>query len=85
MIDEIIKRIKDLPGDELIDEINKIKIAIHGISPFSGEPVDCVIWVKNDLVAANGYNPNSVAPPEMKLLEKPMLLVHWLFYMSDPF
>lgn len=33
------------------------------------EPVDCVLWVKNDVVKANDYNPNSVAPPEMKLLE----------------
>jgi len=39
------------------------------ISPFSYEPVDCVIWVKNDKVVANDYNPNSVAPPEMLLLE----------------
>jgi ParB-like chromosome segregation protein Spo0J len=30
--------------------------------------VDCVLWVKNNTVAANDYNPNSVAPPEMELL-----------------
>ena len=29
-----------------------------------------VYWVKNDSVVANDYNPNSVAPPEMKLLER---------------
>jgi ParB-like chromosome segregation protein Spo0J len=29
-----------------------------------------VLWVKGELVEANDYNPNSVAPPEMKLLEK---------------
>jgi ParB-like chromosome segregation protein Spo0J len=28
-----------------------------------------VLWVKNETVQANDYNPNSVAPPEMKLLE----------------
>ena len=33
------------------------------------EPVDCVIWVKGETVEANDYNPNKVAPPEMKLLE----------------
>lgn len=38
------------------------------ISPFNHEPVDCVQWVKQDLVKANDYNPNSVAPPEMELL-----------------
>ena len=29
-----------------------------------------VYWVKNDAVHANEYNPNSVAPPEMELLER---------------
>ncbi len=28
------------------------------------------LWVKNTDVHANDYNPNSVAPPEMKLLEQ---------------
>lgn len=32
-------------------------------------PVSTVQWVKTELVIANDYNPNSVAPPEMKLLE----------------
>jgi ParB-like chromosome segregation protein Spo0J len=32
-------------------------------------PVSSVIWVPADLVQANDYNPNSVAPPEMRLLE----------------
>jgi ParB-like chromosome segregation protein Spo0J len=32
-------------------------------------PVSEVQWVKSDLVYANDYNPNKVAPPEMKLLE----------------
>jgi len=41
---------------------------IHEQSPMKGEPVDLVLWVKNDSVHANDYNPNSVAPPEMELL-----------------
>jgi ParB-like chromosome segregation protein Spo0J len=32
-------------------------------------PVSFVRWVAAELVSANDYNPNSVAPPEMKLLE----------------
>jgi ParB-like chromosome segregation protein Spo0J len=48
--------------------INKVKMALHEISPFNSEPVDCVLWVKNNTVKANDYNPNSVAPPEMELL-----------------
>lgn len=54
--------------DELVDLINNIKLYVHDNSPFKTEPVDCVIWVKNDKVYSNDYNPNSVAPPEMELL-----------------
>lgn len=32
-------------------------------------PVSMVQWVLSELVQANDYNPNSVAPPEMDLLE----------------
>lgn len=32
-------------------------------------PVSSVKWVKSDLLVANNYNPNKVAPPEMDLLE----------------
>lgn len=53
--------------------INQIKQELHSISPFKSEPVDCVIWVPNDEIVANDYNPNSVAPPEMKLLEVSIL------------
>tara|TARA_R100000789_G_C2989091_1_gene145612 strand:- start:145 stop:858 length:714 start_codon:yes stop_codon:yes gene_type:complete len=54
--------------DARIDAINKIKLLLHEISPLKNEPVDCVLWVKNEMVHANDYNPNAVAPPEMELL-----------------
>lgn len=57
----------DLPAR--IHAINQIRIALHAHSPFSAEPVDCVQWIQADEVIANDYNPNSVAPPEMRLLE----------------
>lgn len=63
-----IKALKSLPLDERVEAINTIKKALHEISPFKDEPVDCVLWVKNDTIYANDYNPNSVAPPEMELL-----------------
>ena len=66
---ELFKHLNSLSDDEKIDEINKIKIELHKISPFKNEPVDCVIWVKNTETEANDYNPNVVAPPEMRLLE----------------
>lgn len=64
----ITNEVSQLDIVEKVDAINKIKLALHEISPFKNEPVDCVLWVKNDLVHANDYNPNSVAPPEMELL-----------------
>lgn len=64
-----IESLKELDTDSLIDSLNIIKLKMHEISPFNTEPVDCVLWVKNSDVYANDYNPNSVAPPEMQLLE----------------
>lgn len=61
--------IHNLDIDEKVQSINLIRLKIHEISPFKNEPVDLVTWVKNDLVVANDYNPNKVAPPEMELLE----------------
>lgn len=58
-----------LSPEARIESINKIRLILHEYSPFSKEPVDCVLWVPAGEVQANDYNPNSVAPPEMKLLE----------------
>lgn len=62
-------RLSALPLQERIEAINRIREALREYSPFKGEPVDCVRWIKAELVTANDYNPNSVAPPEMRLLE----------------
>ena len=67
-IQQLINEIIALDLDSKVQAINQIKIELHKISPFNTEPVDCVLWVKNDSVHANDYNPNSVAPPEMELL-----------------
>jgi ParB-like chromosome segregation protein Spo0J len=63
-----IAGLKDLSTDARVEKINALREAIHNVSPFKTEPVDFVRWVKNPLVHANDYNPNSVAPPEMELL-----------------
>lgn len=64
-----VSELSELPLADKVDAINKIRMALHKISPFKNEPVDCVLWISNQAVTANDYNPNSVAPPEMKLLE----------------
>lgn len=68
--DPIIVAIDIMDEDDKVDAINSIREMLHEISPFKNEPVDFVRWVKNDCVYANDYNPNSVAPPEMELLER---------------
>ena len=72
-IEDWIEKLKGLSTDDKIEIINKIKLALHNISPFKDEPVDCVLWVKNDSVQANDYNPNKVAKPEMDLLKQSIL------------
>ena len=66
---EQIGLLNELDDDSKIEIINEIKKELHEVSPFKNEPVDCVLWVKNEEVIANDYNPNKVAPPEMELLE----------------
>lgn len=67
-IETLCEKIESLDFQEKVDAINEIKQFLKSISPFNGEPVECVQWVKADEVIANDYNPNSVAPPEMELL-----------------
>lgn len=67
-LNQLVEEISNMNLDEKVNAINTVKLALHEISPFNSEPVDCVLWVKNSTVHANDYNPNSVAPPEMELL-----------------
>lgn len=69
LLEQLCAEIAALPEGEKITALNEARKALHEISPFSGEPVDCVLWVPADQVEANDYNPNTVAPPEMRLLE----------------
>lgn len=67
-LEQLINEIAAMPEPVKIEAINTVKRSLHEISPFKDEPVDCVVWVKAGQVQANDYNPNRVAPPEMKLL-----------------
>ena len=67
---DLLSYLSGLSDDERIKAINEFRKAIHSVSPFRNEPVDCVLWIKNDRISPNDYNPNNVAPPEKKLLLK---------------
>jgi len=65
---KVFSRIDGMPLPEKVQALNALRAALAEHSPFSEEPVDCVLWVDATEVRANDYNPNSVAPPEMALL-----------------
>ena len=73
IVNNLCLLIKDMEIDERIYCLNYIREKLHEISPFRDEPVDFVKWIPNTKVEANDYNPNAVAPPEMKLLEHSIL------------
>lgn len=66
---QLFAQLADMPLKQKVEVLNELRLALAEYSPFKTEPVDCVQWVPNTLVSANDYNPNTVAPPEMKLLE----------------
>lgn len=61
--------IENLDLAEKVLALNSFRAMLQSVSPFHQEPVDFVQWVDADKVVSNEYNPNSVAPPEMRLLE----------------
>lgn len=70
-IKEFAEFVKTINGaDEKIELLNEARKILHEASPLKHHPVDFVQWVKSESVEANEYNPNAVAPPEMKLLIK---------------
>ncbi|MFZ5589644.1 MAG: ParB N-terminal domain-containing protein [Pseudomonadota bacterium] len=54
--------------DEQVAALNEVRAILHQVSPLKHHPVDYVHWEKSERVEGNEYNPNVVAPPEMKLL-----------------
>jgi len=65
----LFSELENLNLEDKIDAINELRLLLREHSPLKREPVDCVLWVKSDCLHANDYNPNSVAPPEMRLLQ----------------
>jgi len=67
LVDLIKIQLSAMPEEERIQAINQIKKDIDEMNPIQ-QPVSIVKWVPSDMVVANDYNPNHVAPPEMRLL-----------------
>lgn len=59
---------ENLELDEKVSILNEIRKELFRVSPFRDNPVECLQWIKMELIEGNDYNPNKVAPPEMQLL-----------------
>lgn len=76
MNEEIESRAQELAAliagiPDLHDQIEALNLArgiLHQVSPLKHHPVDYVQWQSSEDVEGNEYNPNEVAPPEMRLL-----------------
>jgi len=64
----LFEELDGLPLPKRVQALNQLRQMLHSHSPFANEPIDCVQWVPAHTVTGNDYNPNTVAPPEMKLL-----------------
>ena len=69
LISEIKDYLSSLNDDERINALNALRQAMHELSPFKEQPVDCVLWVRDETVAGNNYNPNHLAVAETRLLQ----------------
>jgi ParB-like chromosome segregation protein Spo0J len=69
LTEELVRCLGDLRIEDRVEALNTVRRRLHEVSPFREEPVDCVLWVRAENIHANDYNPNTVAPVEMTLLE----------------
>jgi ParB-like chromosome segregation protein Spo0J len=70
LMQQVCANIETLALDEKVEALNMIRRMLHEVSPFKGEPTDCVLWAKATNVVSNAVNPNKVASQEMKLLHQ---------------
>lgn len=70
LINEMQDYLLTLKPEARIEALNQFRQALHTVSPFSDQPIDCVLWVKEEQITPNEYNPNNMAPPEKRLLLK---------------
>lgn len=67
-IHNLVTAIQKLGLTAKVDALNAARRALHEVSPFKSEPVDCVLWFKAEEVEENAWNPNTVPAPEFVAL-----------------
>ena len=73
LVEDIKVHVGGLPEGDREKALERLRVALWGLSPFKDQPVDCVKWVPLEKVRANDYNPNGVAAKEMQLLRTSIL------------
>lgn len=67
---QLVAALSEMPAEDRVDALNDVRAQLHAVSPLRHHPVDLVLWVPAHDVEANDYNPNTVATPEMTLLQR---------------
>lgn len=57
-----------VPMPARVEALNEARTILATASPFAAEPVDCVLWIPEERVSRNEWNPNAVAEVEMTAL-----------------
>jgi ParB-like chromosome segregation protein Spo0J len=60
-----------------VKNINKKDLKNKQMEKLKKQPLNDIKWVDRELLKPNGYNPNKVAPPELKLLKISILEDGW--------
>lgn len=63
--------------DPKVRALARFKPEVAPVVGIDAQPVSQIVWVPRDLVAANDWNPNFVAPPELRLLKVSILSDGW--------
>lgn len=71
-VQALLTEVKGLDREDRRQVVNAISRALPGVLGVT-EPVGAVQWVPTKEIVRNEYNPNRVAPPEMRLLRHSML------------
>jgi ParB-like chromosome segregation protein Spo0J len=64
----LVEQLSAIEDNARIDALNEVRKALHEVSPLKHHPVDLVLWVDANNILGQPLNPNTVAPPEFKLL-----------------
>lgn len=82
----LVARLEALGEEDRIALLNHIRSELHKVSPMRAEPVDCVLWIKSELVHSNSYNPNLLSVDEQQAANEAALfaLNQWLEARGEP-